>query len=83
MILNAESYSNGLESITAQLLGGDRPNLMYSPGPVLCPLSGPDLGPGPELDNKQFFSDDYYENDPFLVVLGSHLSHEFKGLELS
>ena len=43
-----------------------RPNLVYSPGPGLCPLSlglldltwsrpgtlpGPDLGPGPELNN--------------------------------
>ena len=40
---------------------GGRPNLMYSPGPGLWPLVlgpsgpdlGPDLGPGPELDNIQ------------------------------
>ena len=35
-----------------------RPNLVYSPGPGLWSLVlgpfGPDLGPGPELDNKYF-----------------------------
>ena len=41
-------------------MGGDRPNLVYSPGPGLWSLvlghvgpdQGPNLGPGPELDNK-------------------------------
>ena len=38
--------------------GGGRPNLVYSPGPGLWSLVlgpfGPDLGPGPELDNKLY-----------------------------
>ena len=32
------------------VVGGGRPDLVYSPGPGLSP--GPDLGPGPELDNR-------------------------------
>ena len=38
------------------MVSGGRPNLVYSPGPslwafVLGPF-GPDLGPGPEIDNR-------------------------------
>ena len=49
----------------SRLYGGGRPNLVYSPGPGLCPLSldlldltwdldlDLGLGPGPELDNMK------------------------------